>query len=924
MEYNHREIEQRWQQAWRDNKVYKTEIDKSRPKFYVLDMFPYPSGAGLHVGHPLGYIASDIYSRYKRLRGFNVLHPMGYDAYGLPAEQYAIQTGQHPEKTTSQNIARYRQQLDKIGFCYDWDREIRTCDPEFYKWTQWAFMQMFGSYYDTSLQKARPIADLVAHFEKHGSEGITAAQGEQLVFSADDWARMTDKEKSDTLMNYRIAYLGNTMVNWCPELGTVLANDEVSEGLSVRGGFPVEQKLMYQWCLRVSAYAQRLLDGLDTIDWTDSLKETQRNWIGRSEGAEMKFPIAGSDVVLDIFTTRADTVFGVTFMVLAPESEYVSLVTTPEQREAVDAYLDSIKHKTERERMIDKKVSGVFTGSYAVNPLTGKEIPVYVSDYVLAGYGTGAIMAVPAHDSRDYAFARHFDLPIIPLIEGADVSEQSFDAKSGRMINSASADLDLNGMEVKDAIAATKKYIEEKGIGRVKVNYRLRDAIFSRQRYWGEPFPVYYKDGIPTLMSENKLPLLLPEVDKYLPTESGEPPLGRAKGWVTEEGYPIELNTMPGFAGSSAYYLRYMDPRNNDALVGREADEYWRNVDLYIGGTEHATGHLIYSRFWNKFLYDLGYVCEDEPFRKLINQGMIQGRSNFVYRIVGTNTFVSAGLKDQYETTPIHVDVNIVSNDILDLDAFRAWRPDYADAEFVLEDGKYVCGWAVEKMSKSMFNVVNPDDIVERYGADTLRLYEMFLGPLEQSKPWDTNGIDGVNRFIKKLWALYFKGDTCLVDDTAPSPEALKALHTLIKKVTGDIDTFSYNTSVAAFMICVNELTRLKCHSRAILEPLVVLLAPFAPHVAEELWHSALGHDTTICDAAWPEWNEEYLKESTVNYAVSFNGKARFNIQLPAGTAAPEVEAAALADPQSAKWLEGKTVRKVIVVPNKIVNIVVG
>ena len=924
MEYNHREIEQRWQQAWRDNKVYKTEIDKSRPKFYVLDMFPYPSGAGLHVGHPLGYIASDIYSRYKRLRGFNVLHPMGYDAYGLPAEQYAIQTGQHPEKTTSQNIARYRQQLDKIGFCYDWDREIRTCDPEFYKWTQWAFMQMFGSYYDTSLQKARPIADLVAHFEKHGSEGITAAQGEQLVFSADDWARMTDKEKSDTLMNYRIAYLGNTMVNWCPELGTVLANDEVSEGLSVRGGFPVEQKLMYQWCLRVSAYAQRLLDGLDTIDWTDSLKETQRNWIGRSEGAEMKFPIAGSDVVLDIFTTRADTVFGVTFMVLAPESEYVSLVTTPEQREAVDAYLDSIKHKTERERMIDKKVSGVFTGSYAVNPLTGKEIPVYVSDYVLAGYGTGAIMAVPAHDSRDYAFARHFDLPIIPLIEGADVSEQSFDAKSGRMINSASADLDLNGMEVKDAIAATKKYIEEKGIGRVKVNYRLRDAIFSRQRYWGEPFPVYYKDGMPTIMSEDKLPLLLPEVDKYLPTESGEPPLGRAKGWVTEEGYPIELNTMPGFAGSSAYYLRYMDPRNNDALVGREADEYWRNVDLYIGGTEHATGHLIYSRFWNKFLYDLGYVCEDEPFRKLINQGMIQGRSNFVYRIVGTNTFVSAGLKDQYETTPIHVDVNIVSNDILDLDAFRAWRPDYADAEFVLEDGKYVCGWAVEKMSKSMFNVVNPDDIVERYGADTLRLYEMFLGPLEQSKPWDTNGIDGVNRFIKKLWALYFKGDTCLVDDTAPSPEALKALHTLIKKVTGDIDTFSYNTSVAAFMICVNELTRLKCHSRAILEPLVVLLAPFAPHVAEELWHSALGHDTTICDAAWPEWNEEYLKESTVNYAVSFNGKARFNIQLPAGTAAPEVEAAALADPQSAKWLEGKTVRKVIVVPNKIVNIVVG
>ena len=924
MEYNHRDIEKRWQKQWRDSKVYKTEIDKNRPKFYVLDMFPYPSGAGLHVGHPLGYIASDIYSRYKRLRGFNVLHPMGYDAYGLPAEQYAIQTGQHPEKTTSQNIARYREQLDKIGFCYDWDREIRTCDPDFYKWTQWAFMKMFGSYYDTRLGKAMPISDLVSHFEKEGSKDIHAAQGEPLDFTAEQWRAMTDKEKSDTLMNYRIAYLGNTMVNWCPKLGTVLANDEVSEGLSVRGGYPVEQKLMYQWCLRVSAYAQRLLDGLETIDWTDSLKETQRNWIGRSEGAEMKFPIAGSDVVLDIFTTRADTIFGVTFMVLAPESEYVDMVTTPEQREAVDAYLDSIKHKTERERMIDKKVSGVFSGSYAVNPLTGKEIPVYISDYVLAGYGTGAIMAVPAHDSRDYAFARHFDLPVIPLIEGADVSEQSFDAKSGRMINSASAELDLNGMEVKDAIAATKKFIEEKGIGRVKVNYRLRDAIFSRQRYWGEPFPVYYKDGIPTLMSEDKLPVLLPEVDKYLPTESGEPPLGRAKGWVTEEGYPIELNTMPGFAGSSAYYLRYMDPHNPDALVSREADEYWRNVDLYIGGTEHATGHLIYSRFWNKFLYDLGYVCEDEPFRKLINQGMIQGRSNFVYRIVGTNTFVSHGLKDQYETTPIHVDVNIVSNDQLDLDAFRAWRPDYADAEFILEDGKYICGWAVEKMSKSMFNVVNPDDIVERYGADTLRLYEMFLGPLEQSKPWDTNGIDGVNRFIKKLWALFYKGDACLVDDSKPSAEALKAIHTLIKKVTGDIETFSYNTSVAAFMICVNELTRLKCHSASVLSDLVVLLAPFAPHVAEELWHTALGHDTSVCDAVWPEWNEDYLKESTVNYAVSFNGKARFNMQVPADTPKDEVERLALADSQSAKWLEGKTVRKIIVVPNKIVNIVVG
>lgn len=924
MDYNHKSIESRWQQYWRDNNVYKAEINADKPKYYVLDMFPYPSGAGLHVGHPLGYIASDIFSRYKRLRGFNVLHPMGYDAYGLPAEQYAIQTGQHPEKTTMQNIARYRQQLDKIGFCYDWDREIKTCDPSFYKWTQWAFMKMFDSYYCKDEQKARPVSELVEAFAKQGNAGLNAACSEEMSFTADEWNAMTPKQQSDVLMNYRIAYLGNTMVNWCPELGTVLANDEVSEGLSLRGGYPVEQKLMYQWCLRVSAYAQRLLDGLDTIDWTDSLKETQRNWIGRSEGAEMHFPIAGSDVVLDIFTTRADTVFGVTFMVLAPESEYVAQVTTPDQAEAVKEYIDSIKHKTERERMIDKKVSGVFTGSYAVNPLTGKQIPVYVSDYVLAGYGTGAIMAVPAHDSRDYAFARHFDLPVIPLIEGCDVSEQSFDAKSGKMINSASAELDLNGMEVKDAIAATKKFIEEKGIGRVKVNYRLRDAIFSRQRYWGEPFPVYYKEGIPTLMDESKLPLLLPEVDKYLPTETGEPPLGRAKGWGTEDGCPIELNTMPGFAGSSAYYLRYMDPHNDSALVSKEADEYWRNVDLYIGGTEHATGHLIYSRFWNKFLYDLGYVCEPEPFKKLINQGMIQGRSNFVYRIQGTNTFVSHGLKGQYDVTPIHVDVNIVSNDILDLDAFRAWRPDYKDAEFILEDGKYVCGWAVEKMSKSMFNVVNPDDIVERYGADTLRLYEMFLGPLEQSKPWDTNGIDGVNRFLKKLWSLFYKGDTLLVDDSAPSPEALKAIHKLIKKVTGDIETFSYNTSIAAFMICVNELTSLKCHSRAVLSDLLVVLAPFAPHITEELWHSALGNDSTICDATWPEWDEKYLVESTVNYAVSFNGKARFNIQVPADTPKEEVERIALDHESSLKWIDGHAVRKVIVVPNKIVNIVLG
>ena len=923
MEYNHRDIESRWQQYWRDNNVYRAEIDPSRPKYYVLDMFPYPSGAGLHVGHPLGYIASDIYSRYKRLNGFNVLHPMGYDAYGLPAEQYAIQTGQHPEKTTTQNIARYRSQLDKIGFCYDWSREIRTCDPEFYKWTQWAFMKMFESYYDTALDRAEPITALMAHFDEKGTEGVHAACGEELSFTADEWKAMDEKQKSDVLMNYRIAYLGNTMVNWCPKLGTVLANDEVSEGVSIRGGYPVEQKLMYQWCLRVSAYAERLLRGLDTIDWSESLKETQRNWIGRSEGAEMKFPIKDSDVVLDIFTTRADTIFGVTFMVLAPESEYVDLITTPGQRKAVDEYIASIRHKTERERMIDKKVTGVFTGAMAINPLTGKEIPVWVSDYVLAGYGTGAIMAVPAHDSRDYAFARHFDLPVIPLIEDADVSEQSFDAKEGKMINSEGPELNLNGLEVKDAIARTKKFIEEKGIGKVKVNYRLRDAIFSRQRYWGEPFPVYYKDGIPHLLPESSLPLLLPEVDAYLPTEKGEPPLGRAKNWATPEGYPLELNTMPGFAGSSAYYLRYMDPRNNDALVSEEADRYWRNVDLYIGGTEHATGHLIYSRFWNKFLYDLGVVCEEEPFRKLINQGMIQGRSNFVYRIKDTNTFVSAGLRKDYDVTPIHVDVNIVSNDVLDLDAFRAWRPEFRDAEFILEDGKYVCGYAVEKMSKSMFNVVNPDDIVERYGADTLRLYEMFLGPLEQSKPWDTNGIDGVHRFIKKLWALFYKGDTCLVDDAAPSVESLKAINRLVKKVTDDIENFSYNTSVAAFMICVNTLTAEKCHNCDVLSTLLVLLAPFAPHVTEELWHSALGNTTTICDASWMKADEKYLKDDSVNYAVQFNGKVRFNVQAPADMPREEVEKLATTHEQAAKWLEGKTVKKIIVVPGKIVNIVV-
>ena len=923
MEYNHREIEKRWQQYWKDNNVYKTEIKKDKPKFYVLDMFPYPSGAGLHVGHPLGYIASDIYSRYKRLQGFNVLHPMGYDAYGLPAEQYAIQTGQHPEITTVNNINRYREQLNKIGFCYDWSREIKTCDPEYYKWTQWAFIKMFKSYYDNDKNKALPIESLVEKFAISGTDGVNAACSEEMKFTADEWNAMDEKSKQAVLMNYRIAYLGNTMVNWCPKLGTVLANDEVSEGVSIRGGYPVEQKMMRQWCLRVSAYAQRLLDGLDTIDWTDSLKETQRNWIGRSEGAEMNFKVVGKDLNLEIFTTRADTIFGVTFMVLAPESEYVEKLVTPEQKEAVDKYLEEIKHKTERERLIEKQVSGVFSGSYAVNPLTGKEIPVWISDYVLAGYGTGAIMAVPAHDSRDYAFARHFNLPIIPLIEGCDVSEESFDAKEGKMINSKGEELNLNGMEVKDAIAATKKFIKEKGIGKVKVNYRLRDAIFSRQRYWGEPFPVYYKDGVPYTLDEKELPLLLPEVDKFLPTETGEPPLGRAKNWKTSEGYPYELCTMPGFAGSSAYYLRYMDPHNDKALVSKEADEYWRNVDLYIGGTEHATGHLIYSRFWNKFLYDLGVVCEEEPFKKLINQGMIQGRSNFVYRIKDTNTFVSYNLRKNYDTTEIHVDVNIVSNDILDIEKFRNWRPEFKDAEFILEDGKYVCGWAIEKMSKSMFNVVNPDDIVETYGADTLRLYEMFLGPLEQSKPWDTNGIDGVNRFIKKLWNLFYgKGGELNVSDEKPSAEALKSLHKLIKKVTWDIEHFSYNTSISAFMICVNELTALKCNSKDILSDLIVLIAPFAPHLAEELWH-ALGNATTVCDAEWPVCNEAYLVESTVTYAVSFNGKTRFSMQVPNGTSKEEVEKLAMENPNSEKWIDGKTPKKIIVVPNKIVNIVI-
>ena len=917
MEYNFNEIEQKWQAYWKEKETYKVDVDKNKPKYYVLDMFPYPSGAGLHVGHPLGYIASDIFSRYKRLQGFNVLHPMGYDAYGLPAEQYAIQTGQHPAVTTKINIARYREQLEKIGFCYDWDREIRTCEPDYYKWTQWAFIQMFNHYFDNSLQKAQPIAELVKQFKTSGTDGISANCTEEMYFTAEEWKSKTEKEQQEILLNYRIAYLADLKVNWCPALGTVLANDEVSEGLSVRGGHPVEQRVMRQWSLRVSAYAQRLLDGLDKIDWTDSLKETQKNWIGRSEGAEMKFKLKDQNVEFEIFTTRADTIYGVTFMVLAPESDLVKVCTTATQAAEVEAYLAATKKRTERERIADRRVTGVFSGSYAINPVSGTEIPVYISDYVLAGYGTGAIMAVPAHDSRDYAFAKHFNLPIIPLIEGCDVSEESLDAKEGIMMNSGF----LNGLTVKEAIAAAKKYITEKGIGRVKVNYRLRDAIFSRERYWGEPFPVYYKDGMPYMLDESRLPLELPEIDKFLPTEKGEPPLGRAKGWEID-GNPLELNTMPGFAGSSAYYLRYMDPKNDKALVSPEANGYWRNVDLYIGGTEHATGHLIYSRFWNKFLFDLGIVCEEEPFKKLINQGMIQGRSNFVYRIKDTNTFVSLNLKNQYETTQIHCDVNIVSNDILDIEKFKTWRPEFANAEFILEDGKYICRWAVEKMSKSMYNVVNPDDIVEKYGADTLRLYEMFLGPLEQSKPWDTNGIDGVHRFLKKLWSLFFKDGNLLVNNDEPTADELKTLHKTIKKITFDIENFSYNTSVSAFMICVNELFTLKCSKKAILEPLVILLAPFAPHIAEELYH-ALGNTETVCDATFPVCNEAYLVESSVKYPISFNGKVRFTLELPADMSKEEVEKTALANEQTLKQLGGNSPKKVIVVPGKIVNIVI-
>ena len=951
MEYNFREIEKRWQSQWVKDNTYHVTEDTSKEKFYVLNMFPYPSGAGLHVGHPLGYIASDIYARYKRLKGFNVLNPMGYDAYGLPAEQYAIQTGQHPEVTTVANIARYRQQLDNIGFSFDWDREIRTCDPKYYHWTQWAFEKMFGSFFCKKCQKAQPIEKLIEHFEEKGSEGTeNIAQNEQLDFTAEEWKAYDDVKKQQVLMNYRIAYLGETMVNWCAGLGTVLANDEVVNGVSERGGFPVVQKKMQQWCLRTSAYSQRLLDGLETVDWSDSIKETQRNWIGRSEGTEMQFKVAGQDFDFTIFTTRADTIFGVTFMVLAPESELVEKLTTPEQKAAVDEYLAYVKKRTELDRMANHSVTGVFSGSYAVNPFTGENIPVWISEYVLAGYGTGAIMAVPAHDSRDYAFAKHFNLPIIPLIEGADVSEESFDAKEGTVTNSPAEGkqtldgFSLNGLSVKEAIAATKKFVTEKGMGRVKVNYRLRDAIFSRQRYWGEPFPVYYKDGMPQMIPEECLPLELPEIETYKPTETGEPPLGRAKKWAwdvekkevvdkslvdNKTVFPLELNTMPGFAGSSAYYLRYMDPKDDKSLVSKEADEYWQNVDLYVGGCEHATGHLIYSRFWNKFLFDLGVSCKEEPFQKLVNQGMIQGRSNFVYRINSDDhskapVFVSAGLKKDYDVTPIHVDVNIVSADVLDIDAFKAWRPEYENAEFILEDGKYVCGWAVEKMSKSMFNVVNPDMIVEKYGADTLRLYEMFLGPVEASKPWDTNGIDGCFRFLKKFWNLFYENrtDTFLPCEEKPSAESLKSLHKLIKKVTEDIEKFSYNTSISAFMIAVGELQQQKCRSKEVLEQLVVLIAPFAPHIAEELWHT-LGHTTTVCDAAWPAFDEKYLVESEMQLTISFNGKARFQKKFPADATNDAIQAAVLEDEQSQKYIGDKKVVKVIVVPKKIVNVVV-
>ncbi len=953
MEYNFREIEKKWQHYWVENNTYRVQENNEKQKYYVLNMFPYPSGAGLHVGHPLGYIAGDIFARYKRLQGFNVLNPMGYDAYGLPAEQYAIQTGQHPLITTQQNIERYRSQLDKIGFSFDWEREVRTCDPKYYHWTQWTFVKMFESYYDTEKNKALPISLLVEQLEKDGTNNIHAATSNEESISAEEWKAMNEEEQQRFLMHYRIAYQAETKVNWCAALGTVLANDEVVDGLSVRGGHPVVQRNMLQWCLRVSAYAQRLLDSLDNLQWTDSIKETQRNWIGRSEGAEVEFRLQSNDLPITVFTTRADTIFGVTFMVLAPESEYVDIVTTDEQRAEVEAYIAETKKRTERERISDRRVSGVFSGSYAINPLTKVAVPIWISDYVLAGYGTGAIMAVPAHDSRDYAFAKHFDLPIIPLIEGADVSEQSFDAKEGIVMNSPVAELEaelkanggliLNGLTVKEAIKTTKAYIAQHNLGRVKVNYRLRDATFSRQRYWGEPFPVYYKNGIPYTLPVDCLPLELPTIDKYEPTESGEPPLGRAKLWAWDEKnrqvvdkslidnqqvFALELNTMPGFAGSSAYYLRYMDPNNTNELVSSDVVNYWKNVDLYLGGSEHATGHLIYSRFWNKFLFDLGTAKTEEPFERLVNQGMIQGRSNFVYRVKDSDKeaplFVSLNLKDQYDTTPIHVDVNIVSGDVLDIEAFKAWRPEFKNAQFVLENDKYVCGWAIEKMSKSMFNVVNPDMIVERYGADTLRLYEMFLGPLEQSKPWDTNGIDGCHRFLKKFWGLFFDNrdsDQLAINNEPATKEQLKSVHKLIKKITADIENFSFNTAVSAFMICVNELSQLKCRNKELLEQVVILLNPFAPHISEELW-SLLGHTNSVCDAAWPQVNEAYLVEDEQQLTISFNGKARFQMNFAATASSDEIQAITLQDERTIKYIDGKTVVKVIVVPKKIVNIV--